>query len=352
MSTQQQTSPIAKLKTGRRRKSTAISDSLMQKALRRLRQDRLTIAAIIVILVFSLLSIGAPFITNNILHISHTRTNPTNAFVTPNIGYPNGAESLPLLLAPGNYGTLIQETTYIEPVWGPHYLGTDDLGRDHLARLLYAGQVSLGVAFISAILSLVIGVSLGVITGYYGGLVDDVVIWLITTLNSIPTLFLLLIVSAVLLRSDSTIPLFANNPTLSLILVLGLLGWTGTTRLVRGETLSLREREFIVSARAMGASPWRIMFVHITPNLLSVVIITLALDIGNLILVESALSFLGFGVQPPTPSWGNMLSESQTFFNKGGHLVLFPGMLITITVLCLYLIGDGFRDAFDPTLKE
>lgn len=351
MSTQQETAPVAKI-SQKRRRSAGVGESLMQKALRRLRRDKLTITALIVIVILVLLSVFAPFITDTIFNVSATSTNPRNAFEPPSVGYPEGAESLPLLLAPGSYGQLIQDTVSIEPAWGPHYLGTDDLGRDHLARLLYAGQVSLGVAFISAFLSLIIGVTLGVTTGYFGGIIDDVVIWLITTLNSIPTLFLLLIVSAVLIRSDSAIPLFANNPTLSLVLVLGLLGWTGTTRLVRGETLSLREREFIVSAKAMGASPWRIMFAHITPNLISVVIITLALDIGNLILVESALSFLGFGVQPPTPSWGNMLSQSQTFFNKGGHLVILPGLLITITVLCLYVIGDGLRDAFDPTLKE
>jgi peptide/nickel transport system permease protein len=123
-------------------------------------------------------------------------------------------------------------------------------------------------------------------------------------------------------------------------------------RLVRGETLAIREREYILSARAIGSSPWRVMFVHIVPNLFSIVVVTLAIDIGNLILVESALSFLGLGVKPPVPTWGNMLTEATTFFNKGGHLVVLPGLLITITVLCLYVIGDGVRDAFDPTTVD
>jgi peptide/nickel transport system permease protein len=139
----------------------------------------------------------------------------------------------------------------------------------------------------------------------------------------------------------------APNAT-SLVLVLGFVGWTGTARLVRGETLSIREREFIVSARAIGCSKWRIMIAHIAPNLFSIVVISLAIDIGTLILVESGLSFLGFGVQPPTPTWGNMLTNAQSFFTKGAHLVIMPGMLITVTVLCLYIIGDGIRDAFDP----
>jgi peptide/nickel transport system permease protein len=127
------------------------------------------------------------------------------------------------------------------------------------------------------------------------------------------------------------------------------LGWSGITRLVRGETLSIREREYIISARAIGSSPLHIMFTHIIPNLLSVVFITLALDIGRLILVESALSFLGFGVKPPAASWGNMLTGANTFFTKGPYLVIAPGLLIVVTVLCLYVIGDGLRDAFDPT---
>ncbi|GAB4548456.1 MAG: hypothetical protein OHK0023_11590 [Anaerolineae bacterium] len=233
-------------------------------------------------------------------------------------------------------------TTGISDVNGrQHILGTDDLGSDHLARLLYAGQISLGIAFLAAIISVTIGVTMGIIAGFYGGLIDDALNWFITTVSSLPTLLLLLIIVALL-----------NPGPGVLIAVLGLLGWFGICRLVRGETLSIRAREYIVSARAIGAPVSRIMFVHILPNLLSVVIVALALDIGNLILVESALSFLGFGIKPPSASWGNMLSNAQTFFNKGVHLVIFPGLMITITVLCLYVIGDGLRDAFDPTIKN
>jgi peptide/nickel transport system permease protein len=222
-----------------------------------------------------------------------------------------------------------------------YVLGTDDLGRDHLARLLYAGQISLSIAFAAAIISILIGVSIGIIAGFYGGLIDDVVNLTIATISSLPTLLILLILVALL-----------NPGPEVLVLVLGFLGWFGICRLVRGETLSIRAREYIVSARAIGAPVSRIMFVHVLPNLLSVVIVALALDIGNLILVESALSFLGFGIKPPAASWGNMLSNAQTFFTKGVHLVIFPGLMISITVLCLYVIGDGLRDAFDPTLKR
>jgi peptide/nickel transport system permease protein len=232
------------------------------------------------------------------------------------------------------------QKTYAAPD-SENILGTDDKGRDHFARLLYGAQVSLGVALAAAILSMTIGISLGMITGYYGGVIDDLMIWFITTLGSIPQLFLLLIISAILSPSP-----------IVFIGILGFLGWTGTMRLVRGETLALREREYIIAARAMGASDFRIMFRHIFPNLISIVVITLALDIGSLILLESALSYLGFGIQPPVPTWGNMLSESQAFFRKAPHLVFAPGILITITVLCLYVVGDGLRDALDPTTND
>lgn len=290
------------------KKEEGLGRSLTSLALRRLRRDKLTLLAIAILVVLALMSIGAPAISS-ILNISATDTELRNTFAP--------------LGAPG------------------HILGTDDLGRDHFARLLYAGQISLSIAFAAAFLSLGIGVSLGIICGYYGGIVDDITNWIIATLSSIPSLFLLLIISAVLGPNEKT-----------LILILGLLGWTGTTRLVRGETLSMREREFIISARAVGASPLRVMFGHILPNLFSIIVVTLAIDIGSLILVEAALSFLGLGVKAPTPTWGNMLTNAQTFFNKGAHLVVMPGLLIFITVLCLYIIGDGIRDAFDPTSKD
>jgi len=286
-----------------------VSESLWAMALRRLRKDRLTLLAMGVILLLGLLAILAPTISSNLLHVDPNRTDIANKFL------PIGA--------PG------------------HVLGTDDLGRDHLARLLYAGQVSLGIGFGAAILTMTIGLTLGVVTGFYGGIVDDVTNWVITTLDSIPALFLLLIVSSVLSPSAE-----------ALVLVLALIGWTGVTRIVRGETIAMRGREFIVSARSIGASDLRIMFVHIAPNLFSIAAVTLAINVGNLILVESGLSFLGVGVKPPTATWGNMLTNAQTYFTKGAHLVILPGLLIMITVLCLYVIGDGVRDAFDPQMRR
>jgi peptide/nickel transport system permease protein len=286
-----------------------VSESLWQTAMRRLRKDHLTLIAMAALTILTILSVGAPVISEHILQVDPNRTDIPAKFL------PIGAEG--------------------------HLLGTDDLGRDHLSRLLYAGQVSLGIGFGAAILTMTIGMTIGVVTGFYGGIVDDIVNWMITTLDSIPALFLLLIVSSVLSPSPS-----------ALVIVLAMIGWTGITRIVRGETIAMRSREFIVSAHSIGASDLRIMFTHIVPNLFSIVAVTLAINIGNLILVESGLSFLGVGVKPPTPTWGNMLTNAQSFFTKGPHLVVLPGLLIVITVLCLYIIGDGVRDAFDPKMRR
>lgn len=278
-----------------------------QRALMRLRKDYLTIVALIVLAFITILALLAEPITLNVLQTTYAAEELSNTFTPPN---------------------------------NEHFLGTDEKGRDVFARLLYGTQISLRIAFFAAILSLSIGVTLGMITGYYGGVVDDFLIWFITTLNSIPSLFLLLIIASILAPNSTT-----------LILILGFLGWTGTMRLVRGETLSLKEREFIIAARAMGASSLRIMFQHILPNLISLVVVTLAIDIGALILVEAALSYLNFGIAPPEPSLGNMLTRSQDYYRTAPHLVVIPGLVITVIVLCLFIIGDGVRDALDPTIN-
>lgn len=283
--------------------------NMWQKALLRLRQDKTTQVAMLVILILGLLALFAPFISNTIFQVDPIEQNLRN-----------------------NYAPLFSEG---------HVLGTDELGRDHLSRLLYGGQISLGIAFSAALLAITIGITVGVFAGYYGGVLDDLIIWFITTLNSIPSLFLLIIITAVLSPGPVT-----------LVLIFGLLGWTGTTRLVRGETYSIKEREYAVSARAMGASDVRIMFVHIVPNIFSLLIISLSRAMGSLILAESALSFLGFGIKAPLPTWGNMLNGGLDYSRRAPHLVFLPGLLITVTVLCLYIIGDGLRDAFDPKIAD
>ncbi|MDE2855697.1 MAG: ABC transporter permease [Chloroflexota bacterium] len=300
---------VDKLKLKLDAEATLRSRSLTDLALARLWRDRLSMTAIAVLLFLTAASIAAPLITDAL-------------GVDPNTTDASGSK----------YLSLFSEG---------HLLGTDNLGRDHLARLLYAGQVSLFIGFMSAFLALVIGVTLGILTGYYGGVIDDIVNWIITTLNAIPGLVLLIVISAVF-RPDAN----------SLILVIVFLTWTATTRLVRGETLAIRAREYIVSAKAIGASDFRVMQVHILPNVFSLTIVTLARNIGIVMLIEAALSFLGLGVQPPTATWGNMLSKSREFITIQPHLMILPGLLITVVVLCLYIIGDGLRDAFDPTASD
>ena len=284
------------------------SKSLTELAINRLLRDRLTMAAISILLFLTIAAITAP-LTTSLLDVD------------PNTTDASASKYLPVFSE-------------------GHLLGTDNLGRDHLARLMYAGQVSLFIGFMSAFLALVFGVTLGIITGYFGGFIDDLVNWIITTLNSIPVLVLLIVISSIFRPSAE-----------ALILSIVLITWTPTTRLVRGETLSIRAREYIVGAKAIGASDLRIMQVHILPNVFSLTIVTLARNIGIVMLIEASLSFLGLGVQPPTATWGNMLSKSREFITKQPHLMILPGLLITIVVLCLYIVGDGLRDAFDPTAQ-
>ena len=199
----------------------------------------------------------------------------------------------------------------------------------------------MGIGFFGATLSLSIGLVSGMASGYFGGRVDDFMNWIVTTIDSIPSLFLLILISSVLSYSAE-----------SLIITVGLIGWTGTYRLIRGQTFSLRAKDYVIAAQALGASPRRIMFQHILPNLISVTVISLMLGIASLILAESALSYLGLGVQPPQATWGNMLTKSIQFFRLGPHLIILPILLISTTVLCFYIIGDGIRDAFDPILQR
>ncbi len=220
------------------------------------------------------------------------------------------------------------------------WLGADNLGRSEIVRLLYGARISLFIGVFGAIVSMVMGVSLGMTAGYFRGWWDDVVVWLVSTINSIPTLYLLIMVG-----------LYFRLDPLSLAVFIGALGWLGIANLARGQTFALREREYIVAARTIGASSGRIMLRHIFPNIVPLMLVIAMIDVGGIILAESALSYLGFGIQPPVPSWGNMLSGATQFYFKGPHLILIPGLAITLTVLCLYLIGDGLRDALDPRLR-
>ncbi len=280
------------------------SRSFWMDALRHFRRDRLSMLSLFVLLLLTVVCFFGPPIVENVLHVDVSRTDLFNRNLPPGVG---------------------------------GLLGTDQLGRDHFIRLLYGGQVSLAVAYLASLVSITIGVVVGIVTAYYGGVVDDAVMWFINTLESVPTIFLLLIAATIWSPSAEV-----------LIMILGALGWVTTCRLVRGQVLSLKANEFMLAARAIGARDWWMMLSHIFPNTISLVVISLTINAGSLILVESGLSYLGLGVQPPTPTWGNMLTEARSYFVQGTHLVIWPGFLISLTVLCFYLVGDGLRDALDP----
>jgi peptide/nickel transport system permease protein len=221
------------------------------------------------------------------------------------------------------------------------WLGTDDLGRDALTRLLYAGRVSLLVGFLVAAISLVLGTATGLIAGFFGGWVDDLVNALVQFVFNIPSLFVLIALS-VILRPDPVM----------LALIFAFFFWPNTARQVRGVAQSVRSLDYVDAARVLGAGNNRIMVRHILPNVANIVLVVAGFDVAAAILGESALSFLGFGVQVPLASWGNMLSGSQDLFRKAPWLVYPPGVMILLTVLCVVLLADGLRDALDPRLKN
>jgi len=223
------------------------------------------------------------------------------------------------------------------PPSSQHWLGTDELGRDVLTRIIYGARVSLKVGFVSVGIAALIGTVAGLFAGYYGGWVDQVLMRFVDIMLCFPTFFLMLAVIAML------------EPSIwYIMIIIGLTGWMGVARLVRAEVLSLRERDFVLAARAIGASDMRIIFRHILPNALSPVIVTATLGVAGAILTESALSFLGIGVQPPIPSWGNMLTAGKDYLEFAWWLSLFPGLAILVTVIAYNLVGEGLRDALDP----
>ena len=222
-----------------------------------------------------------------------------------------------------------------------HYLGTDTLGRDVLSRIIFGSRVSLKVGFVAVGLATLIGLFVGALAGYYGGWVDQGLMRLVDLMLCFPAFFLILAVIAVL------------EPSIwNIMVVIGLTGWMGVARLVRAEFLSLREREFVTAARALGASDTRLIMRHMLPNALAPVMVSATLGVAGAILTESALSVLGLGVMPPTPSWGNILTAGKDNIEIAWWLSVFPGLAILVTVMSYNLLGEGIREAIDPRLKE
>lgn len=236
-----------------------------------------------------------------------------------------------------------------------HPMGTDELGRDLMVRLLYGGQISLLVAIVTALFAAVIGTVIGVIAGYYGGPLDALLMRFTDGVIALPLLPLLIVLAAVDLSKTGLPDSLVASDNVSLyriVILISLVGWTTVARLVRGATLSMKTREFVRAARGLGASAPRIMLVHILPNVISPVIVATTLSIGNIILLESVLSFLGLGIQPPIPSWGNMLTNAQELIWDAPLLAMWPGLLIFITVIAFNFLGDGLQDALDPRAVE
>lgn len=321
-------------KVSRRRDST----SAWGMAWRRFRRHKVALVGGTMIFLFVMAAIFAPFITP----YDFTKLQLTQRFQAPGLESSTGAQCV-------RDSVLLWEC-------GVHPFGTDDLGRDLLTRVFHGGRVSLLVGFVAATLAILIGTMVGATAAYSGGMIDSAISRLIDIMLSLPVFPLLLILTGLLIGRDLPFGQWLETTfgtaksVVVIISVIVLFNWMATARLVRGEILSLKQREFADAARALGGSHFRIISRHLLPNAMAVVIVQLTLMMGEAILIESGLSFLGLGINPPEVSWGNMLSKAQGFFffPNGIYTAVFPGLFIFLSVLCFNLLGDGLRDALDP----
>ncbi|MEK9671422.1 MAG: ABC transporter permease [Rhodospirillaceae bacterium] len=293
----------------------------LQLVARRFLRHRLAVVSLILLVVLAVLALFAPLITD-VLGVSPTRVN---------------------LL------------TRLAPPGGAHLLGTDEAGRDMLARLLHGGRVSLFVGMAAALTAAIFGTTVGLISGYFGGRIDALFMRCTDGVIALPLLPLLIVLAALDLGKLGVPQDVAQSGSISLyriVIIVAMVGWTTVARLVRATALSLRERQFVLAAQAQGATSQRIMLVHILPNLASPIIVATTLSVGHVILLESVLSFLGLGIQPPLPSWGNLLTNAQELIWDAPALAVYPGLLIFVTVIAFNFVGDGLQDALDPRATE
>jgi peptide/nickel transport system permease protein len=295
--------------------------SMAARMARRFLQHRLALASLVLLVLLGLLALAAPLV-EAWLGVDATAANLFNRFAAPSAEHP---------------------------------LGTDELGRDLLVRLLYGGRVSLAVGLSAAVFAAVIGTAIGLLAGYFGGRLDAFLMRFTDGVIALPLLPLLIVLAAIDLEKVGVPAELAQSEDISLyriIVIVALFGWTTVARLVRAEALRIRSREFVTAARSMGAGPWRIMATHILPNAVSPIIVATTLSMGNIILFESVLSFLGLGIQPPVASWGNMLTNAQELIWNAPMLAVWPGLAIFVTVIAFNFLGDGLQDALDPRAVE
>jgi oligopeptide transport system permease protein len=248
-------------------------------------------------------------------------------------------------LPPYTYKEANYDITRIGPRWPDHIMGTDKLGRDVFSRVWWGVRVSLTVGIVGSLTSLIIGMTYGAISGYLGGRIDNIMMRFVDVMYGFPTLLFIILIMVVLPSVN------AIRAMMNIFIAIGVVGWMGMARLIRGQFLSLREKEFVLAARMVGSGSARIISRHLLPNSLGPAIVSLTLGIPGLIMTEATLSFIGLGVPPPIPSWGQMISEGWRGLRATPHLTIFPGLAITLTMLAFNFLGDGMRDALDPTMR-